>query len=132
MSEVARVSDHSGVRVPRAFFVLNMPGGSLNRQRRARPARPPHPHPQAPSQAPGPRTPGGSHHSCATGASRARASRIVRAFATEMHSYIPRPRAPVATRWPLRLRGLGARCGILFTARRSIFRRDDIKRRCSL
>ena len=28
MSEVARVSDHSGVRVPRAFFVLNMPGGS--------------------------------------------------------------------------------------------------------
>ena len=32
MSEVARVSDHSGYRVPWAFFVLNMPGGSLNRR----------------------------------------------------------------------------------------------------
>ena len=52
MSEVARVSDHSGVRVPRAFFVLNMPGGSLNRQRRtqeqdADAAPPPAPGPRA-------------------------------------------------------------------------------------
>ena len=40
MSEVARVSDHSGVRVPRAFFVLNMPGGSLNRRTTQRGATP--------------------------------------------------------------------------------------------